>query len=300
MTPSGDAATEVAAQERALLRLLFDAPLRARFARDRSATLDELEVPARARAPLLHVDLAGLALDAELRTRTLMASLCRSYPWTCTILGGLPHGAASLEEFLATPSLIEDPGTRLQSLGRFLAQVLEEAVIPEEARRLAQLLLELERARVDNAARARAALAAGTALAAFAAPSRAALQRGHVVVPDFVLVAELPFPTPMVETALGVTRPDDVWAHVRSGAVRVERFIALARAQLVPVTVVARAGSETGTAAEVKHKVAELGGRHGGLLASLRGTRTLMEHPSVERQVLEPLLLQGLLSVVMS
>ncbi|MCK6521127.1 hypothetical protein L6R49_06765 [Myxococcota bacterium] len=289
-------------------RLLFDEDLRAAFARDRESVLHEHGLAEVERARFRQMSLSGLAADAEGRRRYLMAALCRPYPLSAAAIGaGDPR---ALSRFLASPALFAPLAERSARFGDHLSGLLDalEDQLPEAAGGLIRAVLSVERAMVDNAAALRDAAGRGEAPSPPSPPSSAQLKRGHLRLPPYLLVAELPAPTELIRAALGGVGPEDVFPRLEAGQVSRDRLITVARADEQPVTVICR-GVVVGQSheragagglsplVEVKHLRVELGGRQAPLLRALQAEPTLKDLPPAREALMRRLVEAGVVEL---
>lgn len=310
--PSSAARAELKEQEAFLLRLAFEQELRERFLADREATLVDEGLSETSRALFAHVDAFGLVVDAELRRDYLMSALCRPYPLTATALGAAPGGPKALSAFLASPSLRGSLAARTAAFGNHLRRLLELSVLglPREAAQLLLAFLDVERGRVDNAASLRQTVEE-RGLAAVPVPrppTSSQRKKGRVTLPPWLLLAELPLPSGVLQSALDHVGPENAWELIRSGSLRFERVVTLARSLPMPVTVVSR-GVVRGASVEragaggvsplvdVRHLTAEVAGTKATLLQELDGQRTLAQLPEELRLLAGPLVDGGLLDL---
>jgi hypothetical protein len=298
-------------QYRALLRLLFDVRLRRQLARDPDAALAELGLSRAEAAPLRAIDPRGLELDAAMRRRYLMATLCRAYPLSSAALGAVPGGAEALAAFLATPALVAPLGERTRAFGDHLTELLEAnaARLPAVACGLIAAFLSLERGRAANAAAIRAAIEAGAPPPTRATYSSSSIKRSKLGLPPFFLAAELPVPSSVMKNALDQAGPDNAWSLIEAGGLSIERVISVARGDEVPVTALCR-GIATGHTSEragaggvaplvdVSHLYLELAGRCGELLSIFDGSHKLTDLPAPGRRLAKSLLDGGFLQLV--
>ena len=291
-----------------LLRLLFDADLRAAFEADRDAVLSAAGLSEADRVAFAALDAEGLRRDALGRQRYLMSALCRPFPLTAAVVGAAPGGREAMVRFLATDALFAPLGARTVAFGEHLGALLEALDAPDEAVALSRALLALERALVDNAAALRRAAGEGRAPGPPRAPSPRELRVGRLTLPPYLLVAELPQPLEQVVAALDGAGPEDVWHRVASGSLSLDRFVTVARADLSPVTLLCRgyvAGQSVERAGaggvaplvDVRHARAELSGRLGPLLSQLQEGPRLDDLAPARRDLARRLLDAGLLAV---
>ena len=297
-------------QQDFLMRLLFDEELRERFARDAKRTLAEEEVLEAARPALCDVDAHGIEVDASMRREYLMSALCRQFPMSATALGTLDNGPRRLSAFLASKVVLGPMAPRTHAFGEHLERLLQTgaAEFGHEATVVLASLLELERARADNATAIRNEVASGGEVPQPGAPTAAQKKRGRVALPPFLLACELPLPTSVMLAALDHPRPENAWQHIVAKGASRARWLSATRSLPLPVTVLSR-GFVRGLAIEragaggvaplvdVSHLTVELNGRRSAELGDLNGTRTLKELPVSVRGLAQKLLEQGLLIV---
>lgn len=293
------------------MALLFDEELRERFARDRATTLAAAGLTGASAAAFETIPLYGLELDAEMRRGYLMSALCRPYPIAAAAIGSMPGGAKRLARFLAAKALRGTVGERTRAFGSYLGGLLEEneGGAPEEATILIRAFLDLERGRAETAAALRHAVEEGREPPRPSSPSNNQIKRGRLALPPYFLAAELPVPTSVMTAALYQTTPETCWSLIESGTLAIERVVSVARAQEIPVTVLARAlsggrGLERAGAGgvspvvEVSHRTVELTGRRGELLAAFDGTHGMADLPPPLASLARSLLEAGLLELV--
>ena len=291
-----------------LLRLLFDAELRAAFAANRGDVLLEAGLSELDATRFLALDVEGLRRDAEGRARYLMSALCRPYPLSAAILGAAPGGPAALTRFLASPALFGPLGARSAAFGAHLSALAEGLDAPPEAVALLGALLSLERALVQNAGALREAAALGRAPGPPRPPSPKDLRKGRLSLPPFLLVAELPTPLEQVVAALDGVGPEDAWHRVMAGSLSLDRFVTVARADPQPVTLLFRGyvagqtveragGGGVAPLVDVRHARAELSGTIGPLLSQLQEGPRLDDLAQQRRELARKLAEAGLLAV---
>lgn len=274
-----------AEQHRFLLRLLFDAEVREAFFEDRPRVLAAHGLDAEDVAVFTALDREGLELDASMRRTCLMSALCRAYPLSAAALGCQRDGARSLASFLASAALFADLGKRSAAFGDHLRRLLEFDVfhLPPQVSGLVSAFLSYERALVDDAAKVRAELLERGVVEVPVRPARDGLLLRRVSLPPFLVLAELPVPPGVLKGALDQVGPEDAWLRIEAGRLSPERLLTVARADPMPVTVVARGWAHEGGLAragvsplvEVSHTAAALPGRRSALLGALDGTVAL-------------------------
>ena len=250
-----------------LLRLLFDEELRTRFGSDRAGVLRDYPDA----APLADVDQAGLVLDAALRGRYLMSSLCRAYPLSCGALGA--DGGEALRAFLASPQLLKPLARRNAAFGDHLKRLVDFG-----DHGWLEPVLAWERALVDNAAAVRA-----DPVTSEGKPSSGQRKRGHLALPSHTVVAQLPWSLELLTTALEGLSAANAWHRIEAGRVDVGRLDSVARGRPLPVTMVGRGlaggpglqrvGGDVAPLIEVRHITAELVGTQAARLQRLAGQK---------------------------
>lgn len=292
-----------------LLRLLFDEDLRERFFEDRlEATLEE-GLTEDERTMFDRIDRHGLELDAAMRRTYLMSALCRSYPLSAAALGSLPRGPESLSAFLASPKLLGETSVRTEAFGEHLTRLVEMNASGASPVLLSLVgaLLSFERGVASEAARVRRAVEDGGEAPEVEKPTASSLRTRAVVLPPHLVVAELPVPLAVVRTALDHVGPEDAWHRIAAGRLSSARLMSAARADPMPITLLARAvvrgpvlGRGAGGVAplvEVSFITAELAGRRAASLGAVDGTKKLDDFPAPDRSRVKHLLDAGLLAL---
>lgn len=298
-----------------LLRLLLDPTALAAFVAGPEAALQAMGASPSLIAELSPIDVPGLILDAELRTRYRMSALCRPYPLSAAALA-LRCGPEALMRGLADPALRSD--RRPLAFGAALAALLQGPPAgpadPDPTTSLDQpCVLELIAAVL--------ALEAGTAEGAHAlreahplrppAPEPAPPQgkvpdSARPTLPPNLRAFVLPQPPGLVKAALDGVSAADAWAAIRSGQHSAARLVSVARAAHNPVTVLVRAVPGRWMPApvaglpplfEVSHRTAELRGNQARFFSQLDGQTRMADLPPRSRGMVEVLLRAGLLSL---
>jgi len=282
-----------------LIRLLFDAELRARLPEDASGVAAELGVPA---ALVDGADGPGLALDADGRRQYLMSALCRTFPLSSALVGA--SSPDRLAAFLLSPALFGSLGDRTAAFGRHLHRLA--TLNPDDEKRVQQAVLavvDYERALASNAAAVRSAVTRGATVPAPSKPPRSARRHGTLSLPEHTIVAELPHPMAAIQAALNGLTAGDAWLRLARGAVEEARIRAVLRSTPSPVTVLARAHQAGMTVAgsgaalvDVTQRTVELRGRKGRWLQSVVGEK-LADLPPAGKRLAEQLVEAGLLVV---
>lgn len=284
-----------ATQHAFLVRLLFDEELREAFFDDPEATASREGLAPDDLDALKTIDRTGLELDAAMRRDYLMSALCRPYPLTAAALGSLPGGPRRLAAFLTSPRLLADPSTRSEAFGEHLSRLLSfGTLMPPVWDGLIESVLAFERGLVREAAALRRSVEQGGAVPVVTRQRGA----GPVALPAFTFAVELPVPTALIRGALEQVGAESAWHHISAGRLSSQRLLTVARADPLPVTLLARAtvvGTPAGSVVEVTHLTAELHGRRAAFFAALDGTRPLSDFPPAEQSALERLVEAGLL-----
>ncbi|HEX4870391.1 MAG TPA: hypothetical protein VFV15_06700 [Moraxellaceae bacterium] len=156
-----------AAQESALLDLLFDPALRAAFRREGPAALAGRGLTPAECADFATVRVEALEMDARARVNFILAQYCRSYPLGFSLLSSLPQGLDLLRALVDAPLLRLPPNERVARFGLQLRDRLAEAGDAGGPRGQALLrsVVEAELGMAWTAQQARAAALAGEAAA---------------------------------------------------------------------------------------------------------------------------------------
>lgn len=284
-----------ATQHAFLVRLLFDEELRDAFFAEPEATASREGVPPDDLEALKTIDRTGFDLDAAMRRDYLMSALCRAYPLSAAALGSLPGGPRRLAAFLTSPRLLADPSTRSEAFGEHLARLLSfGTLMPPVWDGLVESILAFERGLVREAAALRRSVERGDPVPTV----KRKPGPGPMALPAFSFAVELPVPTALIKGALDQVSAESAWHHISSGRLSSQRLLTVARADPLPVTLLARAtvvGVPVGSVVDVTHLTAELNGRRAAFFAGLDGTRPLSDFPRSELPALERLIEAGLL-----
>lgn len=291
------------AQHDFLLRLLFDEELRQRFFNDQAGVASEEGLSLAELATFGTLDLTGLKLDAAARRDVLMRTLCRPYPLTAAALGSLPGGAKRLGAFLSASTVTSEASARTQAFGEHLGAILSAGTtMPPAWDAFVGSLLEFEQGLVREAAKLRRSVEQG-----HPPPSVVKGRASEFLArPEYLTAVELSVPTALVKAALHQVGPDDCWERITSHSLSAARLLAVARADPMPVTLVARAIISPRTpptpgvggappVVVVVHPTAELSGRHAAALMSLDGARSLSSFANDEQSLFTQLAQAGIL-----
>lgn len=152
-----------AAQEQALLDLLFDRECRAVFRADRRAALASYDLTAAEAADFETVRLEALEMDATARVNFILAQYCRSYPLAFSLVSSLPGGLDMLRSCVDAALIRTPPNERLAAFGLRLRERLASAEGFASAREQALVVsvVEAELGMACTAQLARAAALAG-------------------------------------------------------------------------------------------------------------------------------------------
>lgn len=292
-----------ATQHAFLFRLLYDEPLRARFFADRAGVAEQEGLTPSEQAAFSTLDRTGLELDALMRRDVLMRTLCRPYPLTAAAMGSLPEGAQRLSTYLSSATAASDASARTHGFGEHLAQVLSAGTtMPPEWDEFVRSLLGFEQGLVREAAALRRSVEQG-----HLPPAVVKGQSSHCLArPEYFTAAELSVPTALVKGALSQVGPDDCWQQITSGSLSAQRLLSVARAEPMPVTLVARAivsprtppapgVGGTPLVVVVVHPTAELNGRYADALYRLDGKTPLSAFAQDEQSIFTRLAQAGIL-----
>jgi len=290
-----------------LLKLLFDDEFREQFSMDRARALSD--VPPEVVAAFSRTSIDGLRRDADGRKQYLMSVLCRSYPLSSAAVGAWPAGPDSLSAFLASPRLLGPPSIRNQAYGDHLARLISLNVhrFDDQAKALMLAVLAFERGLVDSASQLRHVIEQRQYAEALLRPSRSAIKSGTISLPPFLVVVELPVSPSMLSVALGNVSAADAWQKISSGQIQRARFLTVARARAMPVTILSRCvpdgksflndgHAKLPALIKVRHRAVTLNGRQANRVASMNG-QVWRSLPSAKQKLATALLEAGVLSV---
>lgn len=133
-----------AAQEQALLDLLFDRERRAAFRQDRQHALAAYDLTPDERADFATVRMDALEMDAAARVNFILAQYCRSYPLAFSLASSLPQGLERLRGLVDASLLRTPPGERVGVFGLRLRDGLRSDHAGVEPVTAARLLAVVE------------------------------------------------------------------------------------------------------------------------------------------------------------
>lgn len=203
-----------AAQEQALLDLLFDRERRAAFRADRQRALSDYDMSAGERADFATVRLEALEMDAAARVNFILAQYCRSYPLSFSLVSSLPPGLERLRLLVDAALLRTSPGERVGVFGLRLRDSLQGAAGAAEPATMARLLavVEAELGMAMTAQGVRAAALAGTLPAVAVLPADW-LQQPLRLAP-FTSAAILPRPYATLKSMLCACTGAELWRQL--------------------------------------------------------------------------------------
>ena len=226
------------------ISLLFDEAMRNRFVADPAAALRASNLSEGEQRGFAQLDPTGLQIDARGRAQYLMRALCRPYPFTTACLGTAFDVPQRLRSFLKRIPSVGNTRERTFAFGAFLDELVCDnpwnagPVVVE----LVRSVLAFELSLAKNAVQCRKAVQRGQPPAAIEKYSASAAKRRKLVLPAFMLVAELPQSFEVLANALGNPTPENVWDRVETGVnLDFHRLESVARGSTLPVTAVARA-----------------------------------------------------------
>lgn len=266
----------LAAQEQALLDLLFDRDRRAAFRADREAALGAYAMSAAERADFATVRVDALELDAAARVNFILAQYCRSYPLSFSLVSSLPEGLGRLRALVDAALLRTPPGERVAAFGMRLRDGLRADGGGQGARAQALLLavVEAELGMAVTAQLARAAALRGEATTPAAVP--ADWLRRPLRLAAFSSAAVLPRPYAELKASLCPCTGSELWRRLGREPLAAERRQALLATPelrlLVARAVVARASP---CEPVVEHVTVELGEGFARLLPHLDGRQSV-------------------------
>ncbi|MDF2445388.1 MAG: hypothetical protein K0S46_624 [Moraxellaceae bacterium] len=205
-----------AAQEQALLDLLFDRERRAAFRQDAVAALAPYELEESERADFATIRIDALELDAMLRTGLILAQFCRSYPLSFSLVSSLPGGLDLLRRFVDAALMRTPPPERVSAFGIRLRDALQQASGVDSPRERTLLLgiAEAELGMAWTAQQARAAALAGTLPAADTAVLPADWLQRPLRLAPFTSAAILPRPYQDLKDALCPCTGAELWRRL--------------------------------------------------------------------------------------
>lgn len=221
-----------AAQEQALLDLLFDRERREAFRRDPVAALAPYDLDEAERRDFAVIRPDALDLDATIRAGLILSQYCRSYPLSFSLASSLPDGLERLRGLVDAALLRTSPAERVARFGVRLRDVLREApglATPRE-RALLLSVVEAEVGMAWTAAQARAAALPGDAAPA-AVPGDWLLRRVRLA--PLTSAAVLPAPHARLKEQLCPCGGAELWRRLtREPLTAAQRNAALAGGEL--------------------------------------------------------------------
>lgn len=266
-----------AAQEQALLDLLFDRDRRAAFRRDPQAALAAYGLEAGEIADFAVLRIEALEIDAAARVNFILAQYCRSYPLAFSLVSSLPDGLDLLRGLVDAGLIRTAPGDRVSSFGLRLRDRLREAEGPANSRERALLLsiVEAELGMASTAQLARAAALAGDMPGSPAALPADWLRRPLQLAP-LTSAAVLPRPYAALKEALCSTTGAGLWRHLGRHPLTAEaRRAALAQPDLRLLVARAAVIRSSPCEPEVEHVTVELGEGFARLLPHVDGRNSV-------------------------
>lgn len=266
-----------AAQEQALLDLLFDRARRAAFRADRRAALAGYDLSAQEAADFDTVRLEALEMDALARVNFILAQYCRSYPLAFSLVSSLPSGLDLLRGCVDAPLVRTPPNERAGTFGMRLRERLAQApgFAGERERALVMSIVEAELGMACTAQLARAAALAGHPAAPAPLPADW-LQRPLGLAP-LTSAAILPRPYADLKRELCPCTGAGLWRQLgREPLPAATRAAVLARTDLR--LLVARAAIARASPCEpvAEHATVELGEGFARLLPHIDGRTSVM------------------------
>lgn len=203
-----------AAQEQALLDLLFDPSRRAAFRADRASALAGYDLTPAEAADFDTVRHEALEMDAAARVNFILAQYCRSYPLAFSLVSSLPDGLGLLRAGVDAALIRVPPNERVAAFGMRLRDSLRTAPGCDGERERALLLsiVEAELGMACTAQLARAGALAGPAAAPATLPPDW-LQRPLRLAP-LTSAAILPRPYAELKQALCACTGAELWRQL--------------------------------------------------------------------------------------
>lgn len=272
-----------AAQEQALLDLLFDRAFRAAFRADREQALAAYDMSPEERADFSTVRLEALEMDAAARVNFILAQYCRSFPLSFALVSSLPEGVARLRALVDAALLRTPPGERVAGFGLRLRDGLRADGAGGRPQSMWLAVVEAELGMAVTAQLLREAALAGTAGEVALLP--ADWLRRPLRLAPFTSAAVLPRPYAELKAALCPCTGSELWRRLgREPLAAAAREALLATPDLRLLVARAAVMRPSPCEPEVEHVTVELGegfarllphldGRHSvsGLLEALRG-----------------------------
>lgn len=263
----------LAAQEQALFDLLFDTPLRARFARESLAALSDYELDESERADFATVRPDALQLDARLRADFLLSHLCRAFPLSFSLAATLPRGLDLLRELIDAPLMRTPPVRRPAAFGAALrARLAQEHPESAQEQAAALALVEAELGMAMTAGALRESVLAGTPPPPPPAAPESGWQDLPLVLAPHVSAVLLPCSWPLLKDTLCPGADTELWDRLNTAPPAASlRARALATGE--PRLLLARARCSRASACDVDvdHATLELGEGFAPLLQHVDG-----------------------------
>lgn len=215
-----------------VLRLLFDSNLRELLHEEPQQCVQELGCDENF---LQGVDATGLDIDAQGRSEYLMASLCRLFPWSTSIIGSRSGGADALLQFLSSPVIFGDTDARNDQFAEHLKRILSFRLVPAFMVDAVRAFVDVEQGLAKQRADLRKFMKSGGAI-----PSLPTDRRGVFHFSPYTTIAQLPCSTMLLQGIMGCS-PDQVWRMIRGGGFGWERIESLFRADIESTTFLCRA-----------------------------------------------------------
>lgn len=211
-----------AAQEQALLDLLFDRDRRAAFRRDPAAALAGYDLDDGERRDFATIRVDALELDATIRAGLILAQFCRSYPLSFSLVSSLPGGLDLLRGFIDAALMRTAPAERVSAFGIRLRDALRELPsdpvpdeLPPRERALLQSIVEAELGMAWTAQLARdEALAGGQPATADTVPVPGDWLRRPLRFAPLTSAAILPRSYQVLKDALCPSTGAELWRHL--------------------------------------------------------------------------------------
>lgn len=263
----------LAAQEQALFDLLFDAPLRARFARESVAALAGYDLDESERADFATVRPDALELDARLRGDFLLSHLCRAFPLSFSLAATLPRGLDLLRELIDAPLMRTAPVRRPAEFGRRLrTRLAQERLSSTQEQAAALALVEAELGMAMTAETVRESVLAGAPPPPPPTAPESGWQDFSLALAPHVSAALLPCSWPRLKGTLCPCADTELWDHLNTRPPAVSlRARALAPGEPRVLLSRARCSRASACDVDVDHATLELGEGFAPLLQHVDG-----------------------------
>ncbi len=265
-------------QERALLDLLFDAPLRQRFAQQREQALASYDLTVDERADFAHVRSDALELDARMRTDLVLQRMCRALPVSFSLASSLPGGLALLRALIDSEYVRTSSSQRASHLGQRLRAWIARAPFASAREQAAAVAVcDAELSMTVTAAALRQAVLSGQSPGISSERSPGWEEQALALAPH-VSIAVLSQSYTAMKRALCPVAGKELWPRLSTSPLPAARR-SQTLAHEAPRLLVMRAHALAGSRCEVSvdHRMLELSTGFAPLLAHLNSKNSLTD-----------------------